>query len=259
MPSEAAFVDIHSHILPGLDDGSESLEDSVAMVQMAAESGTADIVASPHSDLTFALQPELVEQKIAELEAASGNVLRIHRGCDFHLHYENIMDALANPTKYTIDHKNYLLVEFSELLMARSSNEILDRLRDAGMVPVITHPERNSILQGRMDLLVKWAANGCYMQVTALSFLGRFGARAQEFSNELMKRGLVHFVASDAHDPKDRTPRLDEAYRHIAKKYGELRAQQLFVTNPRAAIDGEFVEFEPWADFPPPRKWFQFW
>jgi protein-tyrosine phosphatase len=259
MPLGTAFVDIHSHILPGLDDGPESLEECVAMMQIAAESGTTDIVASPHSDLTFTFQPELVEQKIAELAAASGNRPQIHCGCDFHLHYENILDALANPAKYTIDHKNHLLVEFSDLLMAKSSDEILDRIRDAGMIPIITHPERNTLLQRRIDLLQKWADKGCCMQVTAQSFLGRFGSRARDFANELMKRRLVHFVASDAHDPKDRTPRLDEAYRYIAKKYGEERARLLFVTNPRAAIDGEVLPIEQPADFPAPRKWYRFW
>lgn len=259
MPLEAAFIDIHSHILPGLDDGPERLEDCVAMLEMAAECGTADIVASPHSDLTYKFQPELVEQRIAELAASAGNAVRIHCGCDFHLHYENIVDALANPTRYTIDHGNYLLVEFSDLLMAKSSNEILERLREAGMIPIVTHPERNTLLQRRMDLLEKWVEEGCRLQVTAQSFLGRFGSQARDFANELMKRNLVHFVASDAHDPKIRTPRLDEAYSHVSKRYGEARARRLFVTNPRAAITGEFLPARPAEDTTRRRKWYQFW
>jgi protein-tyrosine phosphatase len=259
MPSQASFVDIHSHILPGLDDGPEKLDDCVAMVRMAAETGTTDMVASPHSDLTYTFQPEMVAQRIHELAAASGNVLAIHTGCDFHLHYENIVDALANPTKYTINHKCYLLVEFSDLLMAKPSDEIMGRLLDAGMAPVVTHPERNSLLQRRLDLLDAWVGRGCYLQVTAQSFLGRFGANARDFANELMKRGMVHFVASDAHDPNDRTPRLDGAFAYVANKYGEPRARQLFIANPRAALTGEVLPTEEPAEAPPQRKWYQFW
>lgn len=258
MPSPASFVDIHSHILPGLDDGPDNLDDCVTMVRMAAESGTTDIVASPHSDMTYAFRPELVEQRIQELAAASGNVLAIHTGCDFHLHYENIVDALANPAKYTINHKAYLLVEFSDILMAKPSDEIMGRLLDAGMAPVVTHPERNPLLQRRIDLLEAWVRRGCYLQVTALSFLGRFGTAARDFANELMKRGMVHFVASDAHGPNDRTPRLDEAFAYVARKYGDPRARQLFIANPRATLTGDPLPPEAPAE-PPPRKWYRFW
>src|SRR5512147_622200 len=107
------MIDIHSHILPGLDDGSPDVAESAAMARMAAEAGTTDIVASPHADLQFAFDPAVVERKIAELAEASGGVVRIHYGCDFHAHYDNVQDALANPAKYAIKHKNYLLVEIS--------------------------------------------------------------------------------------------------------------------------------------------------
>src|SRR5712692_10001571 len=104
------MVDIHSHILSGLDDGPATLEESVAMVRMAAESGTTDIVATPHANLEYAFQPELVDRKIAELSEASGGALGIHRGCDFHLYYENIQRALADPGLYAINGKRYVLV-----------------------------------------------------------------------------------------------------------------------------------------------------
>src|SRR5512143_1266353 len=101
------MIDIHSHILPGLDDGSPDLAESVAMARLAAEAGTTDIVASPHSDLQFAFDPAVVERKIAEVMEATGGVVRIHYGCDFHVHYENVQEALASPARYAINHKNY--------------------------------------------------------------------------------------------------------------------------------------------------------
>ena len=249
------MVDIHSHILPGLDDGSPNLEESLAMLRLAAGSGTTDIVATPHANLEFAFRPEAVEERISELAAACDGAPRIHPGCDFHLSYDNIQDALAHPAKYTINHKNYLLVEFSELVIFNTASDVLERLREAGMRPIVTHPERNWLLQQRIELLRSWVNNGCLMQVTAGSLLGRFGTRARDFSLELMRRGMAHVVASDAHDSKDRTPRLDEAFNCIARKFGAPRAEQLFVTNPQAILLGEPLEFPEVSEAPPARKW----
>src|SRR5271157_4328314 len=109
------MVDIHSHILPGLDDGSRNLEESVAMVRMAAESGTTGIVATPHANMQYPFDPLAVRNKAAELAAAVPGV-SIFTGCDFHLSFDNIEDALRNPRKYTINRTQYLLVEFPEIV-----------------------------------------------------------------------------------------------------------------------------------------------
>ena len=154
------MVDIHSHILPGLDDGPKTLEDAVAMLKIAAESGTTDIVATPHANARFTFDSERIDRKIAELQGVSGPVPRIHSGCDFHLTIENIQDALAYRSKYTINHKRYLLVEFSDALIPNTTQEIFDRFQAAGLVPVVTHPERNAVLQNRIDQLGSWVENG---------------------------------------------------------------------------------------------------
>ena len=252
------MIDLHTHVLAGLDDGAKSFDQSVAMIRIAAETGTTDLVATPHANLEFRWDPARVEERIAELEGSAGG-LRIHRGCDFHLYFDNIHDALAYPSKYTINHKRYLLVEFPDVLIAKSTPEVFAQLLDAGMTPVITHPERNYLLHTRMEELATWVENGCLVQVTAQSLLGRFGRDAREIARRLMKRGLVHFVASDAHDDQDRTPRLDLAYQHVAKRYGQERAEFLFVTNPRAALEGEPLPEQPAPAAAAPRKWFQFW
>src|SRR5579872_493874 len=208
------------------------------MLKIAAAGGTTDIVASPHANSQFCFQPEAIAGKIAELSAAAPNI-RIHTGCDFHLAYENIQDALRNPAKYTINHKNYLLVEFSDLIIFNTTADIFQQLLSAGMTPIVTHPERNALLQQRLEALGKWAADGACLQVTAQSFLGRFGRRAKEFAEKLMKEGLVHFIASDAHGTEDRTPDLSQAWQYVAEKYGKDRAERLFVTNPAATLKGE--------------------
>jgi protein-tyrosine phosphatase len=250
-------VDIHSHILPGLDDGPKTLEDAVAMVKIAAESGTTDIVATPHANARFTFDLERIDCKIAELQAAAGPAPRIHPGCDFHLTVENIQDALAHPSKYTINHKRYLLVEFSDASIPNTTQEIFDRFQAAGLLPVVTHPERNAVLQNRIDQLGSWVENGALVQVTAQSFLGRFGRTAKHVAIELFDRNLVHFVASDAHDTKHRPPILLDAYTYVAKSWGETRAESVFVTAPRAAILGE--PFDPdYGERPQGRrKWYR--
>ena len=141
------------------------------MLRLAADSGTTDIVATPHANSAFPFDPDLIGRKIAELQDAAGPIPRIHRGCDFHLTLENIEDALANPRKYAINHLCYLLVEFSDLLIPRTTQEIFDRLQGAGLVPIVTHPERNGLLHTRLDQLQAWVEHGALVQVTAGSLL----------------------------------------------------------------------------------------
>jgi protein-tyrosine phosphatase len=232
------MVDIHSHVLPGLDDGAQTIEVSLAMLEIAVSAGTTDIVATPHANTEYKYDSDIVESGISELQQAVGNRIRLHPGCDFHLMYENIQDALANPVKYTINHKQWLLVEFSDFIILPNSGDLLARLREGGMLPIITHPERNQILQNRFEDLRRWVHDGAYLQVTAHSLLGLFGSTARSFSQRLMESGLVHFVASDAHDTEYRTPRLDDAYRWLESRYGEEYARALTLDNPAATIQG---------------------
>jgi protein-tyrosine phosphatase len=251
------MIDIHCHVLPGLDDGSRSLEESLAMLRAAAEAGTTDLVATPHANLEFRYDPAQVDQALAELRQAGGGLVRLHRGCDFHLYYDNIHDALSNPSKYSINGKGYLLVEFPDLLVAKGTTDIFARLKTSGLTPIVTHPERNYLLHSRLKDLAGWVAEGALVQVTGQSLLGRFGPEARRVARELIGRGLVHFVASDAHDAEDRTPRLDEAYREVAGRFGEPYAEQVFRTNPRAVIEGQPLgpQCEPAAG----RKWWKWW
>ncbi len=215
------------------------------MLQIAAQTGTTDIVATPHANFEFAFDPQRVAAKAAELAAAVGHAVRIHTGCDFHFCYEQLRDALANPSKYTINQKRYLLIELPDLSIPKTVDEVLMRLQVVGIVPVITHPERNWFLQRWRERLEEWVRVGCLLQVTAQSFFGRFGPEARDFSCELMQCDLVHFIASDAHDCEDRPPRLDEAHRYVACRFGAELATRLFVTNPRAALDGFPLEPPP--------------
>lgn len=231
------MIDIHSHILWGLDDGANEYDESIAMLRIAAEFGTTDIVATPHSDLRYAFRPEVMKERIAQLTASSG-IPRIHKGCDFHLTFDNIQEAFAFPSKYTINGFSYLLVELAEAFIPRSLDEILRRFVLRGIVPVITHPERNLLLRKDLTRLEKWVSFGCAVQVTAQSLEDRFGKQATRSAWSMLKKGLVHVIASDAHDVKHRPPRLDIARSVLTEALGAGAATLLLVENPAAILTG---------------------
>ena len=250
------MIDIHSHILPELDDGACSFQQSLEMLALAVEHGTTDIVASPHSDLRFRYDRDLVAERISALQAECPEI-RIHRGCDFHLIPERIQEALADPARYSIDGKGFLLVEFPDDLIPESADELLEQMRDRGLQPVLTHPERNRVLQGDQKRIRYWVERGSMVQITAQSVVGKFGRTAARISKELLSVGLVHFVASDAHDAKHRPPVLSEAFEAVSADYGKKAANLLFVENPTCAIEGSPADVRPMNKKQSAWRWFR--
>ena len=238
----AGMVDIHCHVLPGLDDGASDWEQALAMLEMAADGGISDIVATPHANDQFCFDAEAVEERLAESQRRSAGVPRLHYGCELHITPENIESALRFPARYSIAHRGYLLVEFSDFQIPRTAGEILRRLMEAGMRPIIAHPERNPILRERIEDLTDWVEQGALVQVTAHSLLGRFGRSARSSSQNLVERGLVHFLASDAHDARYRPPVLGDARRAVEQSFGQPVADRLLVINPQAVLAGNPVE-----------------
>ncbi len=252
------MIDIHCHVLPGLDDGPATFDESLAMLDAAAAAGTTDIIATPHASQHYRHDPETAERLITELAAGRQNGPRLHRGCEFLISLENIQDALSNPSRYTLAGGPYLLAEAPDILAPAAAGSVLAELRRAGMVPVIAHPERNPLLRRSRKHLDEWLEAGCLMQITATALTGGFGAATRKFCRELLERDAVHFIASDAHGREDRPPRLDEARQEVARSFGEARAERLFVTNPRAVLAREDLPDAVPEPAAPRRKWYQF-
>lgn len=228
------------------------------MLRIAAQHGTTDIVATPHASIEFHFDSNEVNARLADLREGAGNVIRVHRGCDFHLTYDNIHDAMLHPEKYTVNGKKYLLVEFSDLVIFRTTDQVFDEFLAKGIVPIVTHPERNPLLRQRLDQLKAWVGAGVLMQVTAQSLTGFWGSQAQAFSDTLLEEGMVHVFASDAHDVERRPPILKEAYEEITDRYGKEAAEQMFVDTPRAVIEGRPVSL-PMVKRPTKKSWYKFW
>jgi protein-tyrosine phosphatase len=244
------MVDIHCHILPGLDDGPDSLDMSLQMAEMAVADGITHVVATPHSDNTYHFDPVLVRARRDELQGHVGDRLTLATGCDFHMSYENMEDLRTHPTKYTINQKDYLLVEFADFAIPPNIDQTFHSMQLLQISPIITHPERNGLIRAKPEMLHGWVTRGCYVQITAQSFLGRFGLGPQRFAETLLDCNCVHFVASDAHNVESRPLRLSEAYKTIARRSGENVARALFQENPLAAYEGKALPYYP----EPPEK-----
>jgi len=239
------MVDLHCHILPGLDDGPKTIEDSLAMAEDAIADGITHVVATPHASSNYSFDFRQVSAAREELQSKIGNRFVLATGCDFHLNHENFLALRENPQPYCINQKDYLLVEFNEFSIPPALDQTLHELMLAGLHPIVTHPERNAILRTHPERLKQWIRQGCYAQITAGSLTGIFGAGAQQDAWSWLAAGLVHFVSSDAHNTGRRPLKLRFAYEAVRDQFGEDKAKALLIDNPLAAFEGRALTHVP--------------
>ena len=239
------MVDIHNHILPGIDDGSKSWEMTAEMCRIAAADGITHIVATPHSNHVYAYDRERFTGMLGQLHDAGDGKLSFSLGCDFHFSYDNIQDALANPRRYTIGDTQYLLIEFSDYGIPPSVKQDVLSLTSHGMVPIITHPERNQPLLKNPEMVLALIEQGCLAQITANAVTGAWGTRSKKMAEWLLARSAVHVIASDAHDPVRRRPIMSGARDAVAALVGADVAEALVTHNPDAIVEGKSLPYQP--------------
>jgi protein-tyrosine phosphatase len=239
------MVDIHHHLLPGLDDGAKDIEISVTMARLAVAEGITHVVCTPHANGVYAFDPRVNTDRISDLRArltAENIPLTLGSGCDFHLSFDNVRYAQKDPARFSINGLGYLLVEIPEYGLPPQLTETFYELQLAGLTPILTHPERNPTLQKEPERMKDWLRGGVLIQVTADSLTGHKGKQAQRMAMKLLEDRWVHFLATDAHNASSRPPRLRDAHDLVATKFGVSYAHALCLTNPLAVFLGKQFE-----------------
>jgi protein-tyrosine phosphatase len=233
-------IDLHSHVLPGLDDGAADLDAAVDMCRVAAADGVAVLAATPHVRADFPTTPEAMLQTLDEVRAAAGDLIRLVPGAE--LDYRELERPIDELLPFALaGNPDYLLVETPYLGWPLDLADRLLRLRIAGITPVLAHPERNPEVQAHPALLEPIVAGGSLVQLTAASIDGRGGRRAKACSTALLQRDLAHLVASDAHEAGVREIGLSTAARTVGGNLGRW----LTFDVPQAIVDGLPIPAKP--------------
>ncbi|WP_160725759.1 tyrosine-protein phosphatase [Bacillus sp. USDA818B3_A] len=236
------MIDIHCHILPGIDDGAQTLEDSIKMAKEAEKEGIQTIIATPHLNNHYDNRKPFILQKVEELNRALVEArvnINILPGQEPRVYGEIIEDYEIGEIQ-TLNDSQYLFIEFPSNHVPRYAEKLLYDLQVKGLIPIIVHPERNSELIERPELLYRLVEKGALTQVTASSLCGYFGKKIKNFSMEIIEANLTHFIASDAHNIKNRSFKMMEAFDFIDEIYGTDYVY-LFKENAELIFAGENV------------------
>lgn len=241
IPGPSGLVDLHCHILPGLDDGARTPEVSLAMARKAASDGVGTIVATPHvfRDGRAFADAAVIDRACEALNrelAANGIAVEILPGAEVHVSHDLISEIKANRLSFVLNKGSYLCVEFPEDLVFSGTRDLFFNLLSDGITPIIAHPERNSVFGRDPELLYDLVRMGALSQANAGSLTGRYGSRAFEAARIFLKSNLIHFLASDGHDDSDTAPWLSAGVRQAEAVVGRERALALVRENPRAAV-----------------------
>lgn len=253
------MIDLHCHILPGLDDGAESLDEAMEMAKIAIRDGIETIVATPHLFRDAVVHEDLgvIEERLRELsEALEMNKIPIEilGGAEIHISH-NLIDVIKeNRKNLTLNQSSYMFVEFPSDHVFSGAKELFFELMSEGITPIIAHPERNSVFSQNHVFLYELIQMGGLAQVNCGSFSGIYGRKAEESVLCFLELNLIHFIASDGHNTRSLAPKLSDAVKKAEIIIGEERARALVKDNPKALLEDREIPFLPNAVNPEGRK-----
>jgi protein-tyrosine phosphatase len=251
-----SFVDIHCHLLPGIDDGAKDWDESLAMARLAAEGGTATIVATPHQLGNFSgNRGDDIRRRVVELQEklhVANIQLTVLPGADVRIE-PDLVERLMHGDVLTLgDHRRHVLLELPHELYF-PLEPLVEQLSRRNITGILSHPERNQGILHRPPVLRPLVEAGCLLQITAGSLCGTFGPECQRFCEWLLAEGLVHFVATDAHGPRSRRPLMRRAFERVVELAGEPTAIAVCKENPGRVATGQHVSAER-REAPRPRR-----
>ncbi|MCP4578313.1 MAG: hypothetical protein GY846_18740 [Deltaproteobacteria bacterium] len=241
-----SMIDIHCHILPAVDDGAASIEDSLAMARQAVEDGITSILATPHTlnGINRNTVPHILSgiSQLRHALAADGIPLKIYPGSEVHLVTDMCL-KIRNGEICTLNNNGkYVLIELPYQSVPDGIKQEIFDLKLDGITPIIAHPERNAVIQNNPHILRELIHMGALSQVTAMSIVGDFGPETRESAKGLLESRLAQLIASDAHSPRSRPPRLANALDEAAKILGNIpEAEAMVFQRPAAIIAGDSI------------------
>ena len=246
------MIDIHHHCLPDVDDGPREWDEAVEMCRIAADEGIDTIIATPHVLRERWRTPERdeLESRIATLREKTNDRPRLLLGSEYFFAHDMAEVLRAGRPIVPLADSRYVLVELAANSVPPLIEQPLYRIQLDGWTPILAHPERNSMLQAHTELLAELIEHGVRMQITAGSLTGEFGPRARAVSETWLRHGLVHFMATDAHNTSRRPPRARQAIKRLRELAGDDVCDALTVRNPRAVIENRPLDFEPEPSVP---------
>jgi protein-tyrosine phosphatase len=255
-----SFVDIHCHLVPAIDDGATSYDESLLMARIAVEDGIHTIVVTPHQMGNYArnsaAQIRRATSELQEFLRRKDVPLRVLPGADVRVEEDLLSQIQRGEVMTLADRKKHILLELPHELYF-DLLPLIGQLRRLGIQSILSHPERNLGLLSRPEIVTLLVDQGCLMQVTCGSLLGTFGDASQQMAELLLKRGQVHFLATDAHGPKVRRPKMADAFQRTAEICGLDIAKQICCANPAAVAAGEPVSAGPLKPRVRRRSWFR--
>ena len=234
------MIDLHSHILPELDDGAQNLHQSLEMARIAVQSGVTTMVATPHCIDGQAEDVRSMLKLMRSVLRENGLRLQLCSGMEI-FGTRDTARLLREGKLLTLNRSQYPLIEFNFHSDGYWETQILSDVIQAGYRPVVAHPERYSFIQHSPELLNRWVQMGCLLQINKGSLLGRFGSTTQSLSLELVDRGFATVVASDAHSTHSRTPWMAEVRTLLELEFALEAARYLLLDNPRRILKNEMV------------------
>lgn len=238
------MIDLHCHILPGIDDGPETLNEAIQMCHLSYQDGIRVIVATPHLlNGVYQISPETILNRVQELNTAlsstSQSPIRILPGADVHFS-KDLPKALEEGRILTVGQSGkFLFLEFPFQGIPYRAEEVLFQLLSKGITPIITHPERSLEILKNPKRYYEMVRMGCLGQVTAMSLTGEFGSGVKGVAEKLLKHRLIHFIASDGHSIHRRPPILSSALRRAEKMVGREEAYRMVTEYPQAILEGK--------------------
>lgn len=234
-----ASIDIHCHIMPGVDDGSPDTETSMEMLRIASRNDITHMILTPHhKPMHHNVSPEhnkVYCKRLMEQANKAGIDIQLFSGNEIY-YSDETQRELEDGRICTMADSEYVLVEFHPTNPYKAIHNAMYQVQAAGFIPIVAHVERYSDIVSHSRYVSELVEMGCYIQINASSVMGKYGFGISHFTKKLLKERLVHFVATDAHDTKGRSPQLSECRGYVARKFGSDYADSLFYDNPMCVI-----------------------